>query len=205
MNNNEMDIKLSVGGELYDGRESGGMTAVEKICVVLACALAAMLTAVIETSFFYSFRPLGYAPDLCLALSVAAGLKFGAKCGGVVGVMTGFFVDSFADVGLSLSIPLYLAVGILAGIVSAMEAGRGMNGFLMFLGSMVAAIGVGAMLTLVVECVLHFDMSILAAISRTVAESICTLIFSPLVYLPIALLCRAIKKRTQRASIRNRK
>ena len=205
MRNNDVEAKLSVGGELYDGRDSVGMTAVEKGCVLLACALAAMLTAVVETSFFYSFRPLGYAPDLCLALAVAAGLKFGAKCGGTVGVMVGFFVDSFADVGLSLSSLFYLAAGVLSGIVSAMEAGRGRNGFLMFLGSMVAAIGAGSMITLIGECVLHFDMSILAVISRTFSESVCTFIFSPIVYIPMALLCGAIKKRTQRASIRNRK
>jgi hypothetical protein len=194
-----------VGGELYDGRESGGMTTLEKAVFVLACALFAMLTAVVETSFFHSFRPFGYAPDLCLALSVATGLKFGAKCGGIVGVMAGFFVDSFADVGLSLSVLLYFAIGVVAGIVSAMEAGRGLNGFLMFLGSMVAAIGAGSMLTLIIECILHFDMSILAVISRTVAESICTFVFAPAVYLPVALLCGAVKRRTQGASIRNRK
>jgi len=204
MRNNEMDVKLSVGGELYDGRETGGMTLLEKTLFILACTIVAMLTAVIETSFFYSFRPLGYAPDLCLALAVASGLKFGPKCGGIVGVMAGFFVDAFASVGFSLAIPIYLALGVVSGIVSAMKAGRGAGGFLLFVSSVAAAIGLRALLSIILESLLHFDMSIVAAISRTLSESVCTFIFAPAVYFPVAVLCRAVKKRTRGASIRNR-
>lgn len=203
MKNNER--RLSEGSGLFDGNAGGRMTVLERGLFIGACVLASFLFAVIQTSFFYSVRPFGYAPDLCAALAVATGYKFGPKCGGIIGVMSGFFVDAFASVGFSMAIPLYLVLGCLSGILSLSGAFSRLGGIVVFFGEMLITVTVCTLLTVIAECVLRYDMSIIVAISRAVGESACTLIFSPLVYLPTAAVCRALKKRTQGAALRGRK
>ena len=99
------------------------LTAAELIAVGAACFFASLICAVIQTGFFSVVRPFGCAPDVCLALSVAVGLKFGSKCGGVVGLMSGFTVDALSASGFSLAIPIYVVFGIVMGMLSDIESG----------------------------------------------------------------------------------
>lgn len=171
------------------------MTPAEKIFFGLACALSAFLTTIIQTCFFFNFRPFGFAPDLCLALSAVSGLKFGPKCGGIVGLLAGFFVDAFSSQGFSLAIPFYLLLGVMMGLLSADGSGVSLPHFPLFLVGMAVGTVISALSSVFNICMTYSSFNIADIAFRTVVpEALCTLIFSVTVYPPAALVSRILKK-----------
>ena len=148
------------------------MTSSELVFVGLGCAVAALLAAVIQTSFFFNFRPFGFAPDLCLALTVVSGLLFGAKCGGVVGLL------ALPESGLSLAkFPLYLLSVAAGGSVYAIA-------FVFW------------------SCITYSSFNIADIIFKTaLPELISTLVFSVAVY-PLGMLVLKFIKKKQGISIK---
>ena len=170
------------------------MTASEKIFFGLACALAAFFTAIIQTCFFFNFRPFGFAPDLCLALAAVAGIKFGAKCGGIVGLLAGFFLDAFSANGISLAIPFYLMLGVIMGLLTAEGSNVSLSPFLLFL----IGVGVGATVSGIAAtasiCMSYASFNIADVIFKTVLpEIVSTLVFSLIIYPPALLVARLVK------------
>ena len=172
------------------------MTLGEKIFFGSACTLAAFLTAIIQTSFFFNFRPFGFAPDLCLALSAAVGVKFGPKCAGIVGLLSGFFVDCFSSSGVSLSIPFYIAVGLLMGFMTWEGSVINLPHFLTFLiGTGGGALAYGFLSTVVI-CLKFSSFNIGDVLFKTVLpEILITVAFSLAVYPTVALVYRIIRKK----------
>jgi cell shape-determining protein MreD len=153
---------------------------------VIMLGVAAFLAAVIQTGFFMNFRPLGVAPDLCLALCVAISLRGDAKGGAIIGIFSGFFLDAFAKSGISLSIPFYFLLGILVGLFSEGKNIKGLPSYLLF-----AAIAAGArgLLTFFEICLGLSTFSIWSAIVKAVLPNLLvTILFSPIVYFAVLLV-----------------
>ena len=172
------------------------LTMAETAGVGLACFFAAMICAVIQTGFFLSFRPFGCAPDLCMALSLAVGLKFGPKCGGIVGLISGFFVDSLAAVGFSLAIPFYLSLGILIGILAEPESGVNLPPFPLFLLGLVCGSGAISAASLI-NILMNYSMPGPAQLflGSLLPQFLSDLVFGPAVYPPVALTLRLLQKK----------
>lgn len=172
------------------------MTSSELVFVGLGCAVAALLAAVIQTSFFFNFRPFGFAPDLCLALTVVSGLLFGAKCGGVVGLFSGFFLDALTLAGFSLSIPFYVIVGVAVGLLALPESGLSLAKFPLYLLSVAAGGSVYAIAFVFWSCITYSSFNIADIIFKTaLPELISTLVFSVAVYPLGKLILKFIKKK----------
>ena len=171
------------------------MTLSEKIFFGFACTLSAFFIAIIQTCFFFNFRPFGFAPDLCLALAVATGLKFGAKCGGIVGLLSGFFLDCISSNGLSLAIPFYLALGIAVGLLFNDDSELNLPHFVIFLIGIFGGGAVSGLFTTVRILLTYSSFNTVDVIFKTVfPELLCTAAFSLTVYPLAALVSRIIKK-----------
>ena len=172
------------------------MTVSEKIFFGLTCTLSAFFIAIIQTCFFFNFRPFGCAPDLCLALAVATGLKFGAKCGGIVGLLSGFFLDCISSSGLSLAIPFYLALGITVGLLFNDDSELNLPHFILFLVGIGMGVIVKGFFSTVSICVTFSSFNIADVLFKTVLpEAISTLVFSLTVYPIAALISSVIRKK----------
>ena len=171
------------------------MTAAEKTYFGIACTLAAFFTAIIQTCFFFNFRPFGYAPDLCLALTVACGIKFGPKCAGLIGLLSGFFLDAFSLSGISLAIPFYGALGITMGILAGEGSELNLPHFVIFLIGIFGGGAVSGLFTTVRILLTYSSFNTVDVIFKTVfPELLCTAAFSLTVYPLAALVSRIIKK-----------
>ena len=172
------------------------MTLSEKIFFGIACTLSAFFIAIIQTSFFFNFRPFGFAPDLCLALAVASGLKFGAKCGGIVGLLAGFFLDCFSASGFSLAIPFYLVLGVTAGLLFCESPEINLPPFILFLIGVVSGIALQSFFSTVIICITFSSFNINDVIFKTVLpEAISTFVFSLTIYPIAALISSVIRKK----------
>ena len=161
-----------------------------------ACFSASFFTAIIESCFFFSFRPFGFAPDICLALTVASGIKFGPKCGGIMGLLAGFFTDAFSSSGFSLAIIFYMLMGTVMGLLSNSETETAAHPTLLFLIGMVGGASVSGLASLLKICVSHTSVMITDVIFGTLfPEFLITVIFSFAVYFPVALVSRYLRKK----------
>lgn len=168
----------------------------DAILIFAAAAIIAFFTAIIQTCFFFNFRPFGLAPDLCLALTVACGVKFGPKFGGIIGLMSGFFLISFSAPGISLAVLFYTLVGIAMGILASPESSSRLAPFPLFLAGVVCGAAIIGLSDLVRICVVHSAAPIASYIFRTVLpEILCTLLFSTVTYLLTAIASRHLRKR----------
>ena len=171
------------------------MTVAEKTYFGIACALAAFFTAIIQTCFFFNFRPFGYAPDLCLALTVACGIKFGPKCASIIGLLSGFFLDAFSFSGISLAIPFYVALGITVGIFASEGSELNLPHFVIYLIGIFGGGAVSGLFTTVRILLTYSSFNTVDVIFKTVfPELLCTAAFSLTVYPLAALVSRIIKK-----------
>ena len=172
------------------------MTVSEKIFFVAAFVLSAFLTAIIQTCFFFNFRPFGFAPDLCLALTVAVGVKFGHKSGGIIGLLSGFFIDCFSASGFSLAIPFYVILGIAVGFLAGESAGINLPSLVIFALGVLSGVLADSFLSTVGICLTFSSFNIGDVLFKTVLpEALCTALFSILVYAPVALFFLIIKKK----------
>ena len=172
------------------------MTVSEKIFFAAAFALSAFLTAIIQTCFFFNFRPFGFAPDLCLALTVAVGVKFGPKSAGIIGLLSGFFVDCFSASGFSLAIPFYVILGISVGFFAGESGGVNLPQFVIFALGVIVGVLADSFLSTARICLTFSSFNIGDVLFKTVfPEALCTAVFSIVVYAPVALFSRIIKKK----------
>ena len=170
------------------------MTVLEKILFGFACAAAAFFTAIIQTCFFFNFRPFGFAPDLCLALAVAAGIKFGARCGGLIGLLSGFFLDAFASNGFFLAIPFYMMLGVIMGLLASSDSETGLPHIPAFISGTAVGAVVSGLASTVKICVTYSSFNVADVIFKTVLPEIfITVLFSFTVYSLVALVSRLIK------------
>lgn len=173
------------------------MNTSEIILFALTCTVTAFFTAVVQTGFFFNFRPFGFAPDLCLALAVVCGLKFGSKCGGIVGLLAGFFLDAFSVQGVSLAVIFYTLVGIAMGILASPRSEINLPHFLLFLMGTACSALVSGIAALLEICATHSSVLLSSVILRsTLPELLSTLVFSLPIY-PIAALISNILKKKQ--------
>lgn len=187
-----MDNRPLGGRSRFNDKMTGG----ELVFFSLACGGAAMLAAVIQTSFFFNFRPFGFAPDLCLCLAAVSGLMFGARCGGLVGLLAGFFLDAFTGAGFSLSIPFYIIIGVAVGLLALPESGLNIAKFPLYLLSVAAGGAIYATAFVFYACITYSSFNIADLIFKTaLPELICTLVFSLAVYPLGTLVLRMIKKK----------
>lgn len=182
------------------GRQIKKMSKADAILIFSIACFTAFLTAIIQTCFFFNFRPFGFAPDLCLALTVACGIKFGPKFGGVIGLAAGFFVGAFSAPGLSLAALFYMLMGISMGIFASPESASRLSNLSLFLAGTICGatiIGLGDVIRI---CIIHSAAPVFIYFFKTVLpEMLCTLVFSPAFYLPSALLARHLRKRQGRS------
>ena len=172
------------------------MSTSEKIFFGLLCALAAFFTAITQTCFFFNFRPFGFAPDLCLALTVVCGIKFGPKCAGIVGLLSGFFLDTFSASGISLAIPFYLLLGITVGIFAGEGSEVNLPHLVIFLAGVIIGAAITGFATTVRIFLTYSSFNVGDVIFKTVfPETLSTAIFSLTVYPFAALVSRIIKKK----------
>lgn len=175
------------------------MTASEKFLFGLACTAAAFFTAIIQTCFFFNFRPFGFAPDLCLALTVACGIKFGPKCAGLVGLLSGFFLDTFSASGISLAIPFYILLGITVGIFSGEGSETNLPHIIIFIIGVIGGAAVSGFATTIHILLTYSSFIIGDVLFKTVFfEALCTVIFSFAVYPFAALVSKAVKNKALR-------
>lgn len=172
------------------------MTLAETVLVGSILAISAFLTAIIQTSFFYSFRPFGLAPDLCLCLTAATGVIFGTKCGGLTGLFSGFFISAFAGSGISVAPLLYMLFGCAAGIAALPSVNRRFSRLSLFLITTAAGALISLGISIFLTLVFGEASSVPSMLLRTlIPEFACTLAFSFTVYLPASLAMTIIKKR----------
>ena len=116
--------RLQVGGEATSPMGRG------ELCYgsgrhIAKCTFIAIISSLIvasfQSGFFSVVRPLGIAPDLCLAFTASCGLLFGSRFGALVGVASGFFIDALSIGGLSVNIVLYLLCGAVIGLIRIPE------------------------------------------------------------------------------------
>ena len=161
----------------------------------IACG-AAFLTAIIQTCFFFNLRPFGFAPDLCLALTVACGVKFGAKFGGIVGLCAGFFISAFSAPGLSPAAIFYTLVGLAMGILASPESASKLSPLPLFLVGVACGAAIAGLGDLIRICIVHSASPIAIYIFKTLLpEAFCTLVFSPFVFAVAAIIARNLRKR----------
>lgn len=197
MNNDKrrLDIANDVPRSLPNLR-AVKMNTSEVILFALVCTAAAFFTAVIQTGFFFNFRPFGFAPDLCLAISVACGLKFGSKCGGIVGLLSGFFLDAFSSQGFSLAVIFYMLVGIAMGVIASPRSEIGLPHFLLFIVGTAASALISGMALLIKLCAAYSSVLISNIfLSSTFPELISTIVFSLPIYPIAALVSHFLKKK----------
>lgn len=168
----------------------------DAILIFAVAAIVSFFTAIIQTCFFFNFRPFGFAPDLCLALTVACGIKFGPKFGGIIGLSTGFFIGAFSAPGLTLAALFYTLLGIAMGIFASPESASGFSHLSMFFMGTLAGAAIVGLGDIIKICVIHSAAPLATYIWNTVfPEIFCTLIFSPLIYFITALISRNLRKR----------
>lgn len=172
------------------------MTASEIVVFAGSSVFVAFLTAIIQTGFFFNFRPFGFAPDLCLALAAAAGIKFGPKCGSIVGIAAGFFIDAFSATGISLSIPFYLLMGIVMGLLAQPASSVNLPHIPLFSLGILGGTLVSALGSLLAILVTHKSPDLAVILSHSILpEMLCTLIFSATVYPFAVLISRIVRKK----------
>ena len=197
MNNDKrrLDIANDVPRSLPNLR-AVKMNTTEVILFALACTAAAFFTAVIQTGFFFNFRPFGFAPDLCLAVSVACGLKFGPKFGGIVGLLSGFFLDAFSSQGLSLAVIFYMIIGIAMGIIASPRSEISLPHFLLFMAGTAAFALISGLAVLIKMCATISSPLVSNIFLRsTCPELLSTIVFSLPIYPLAALVSNFLKKK----------
>ena len=184
-------------------RLSKKATATEAAILYSLVSAVSFFTAIIQTCFFFNFRPFGFAPDLCLALTVACAVKFGSKIGGVAGLSAGFFLGAFSSPGITLASLFYTVIGIVVGVVASPEVSAKLSHFSIFIlgvGSGAALSGLSGFIRI---CVTHSTAPLATYVAKSVfPEIFCTVLFSPAVYLLTAIVARQIRKK-QGMSMRN--
>lgn len=177
-------------------RQKRKMSRWEAVFLFGSAVAASFLTAIIQTCFFFNFRPFGFAPDLCLALTVACGVKFGSKIGGVIGLAAGFFLSAFSASGISLAALLYTIIGITAGILASPETASRFSPISLFFLGTAGGAAINGLIGLVSICVFQSTAPVVSYIFKTMfPEMFCTLAFSPAVYLLAAALAHNLRKR----------
>ena len=173
------------------GRGSA-MTSSDELCLgnplnitlcCLAAILASLITASIQSGFFFQIRPFGIAPDLCLCFTVAAGLLFGSRFGGVAGVSAGIFIDAMTSGGFSLNILFYMACGIAVGFIRISEP-RPIKDLWRYISVLICAAGVRQLFLALWVTVTAPSPNLLRLISDLLIKEIfCTALFSIPVFL----------------------
>ena len=173
----------------------------ESVILYSVVAAISFFTAIVQTCFFFNFRPFGFAPDLCLALTVACAVKFGPKIGGVAGLSAGFFLGAFSSPGITLAALFYTVIGITVGAVASPEASAKLSHFSIFILSVGAGAATDGLCSFIRICVIHSSAPLATYLAKTVfPEIFCTVIFAPAVYLLAAFVARQIRKRQGRTA-----
>ena len=197
MNNEARGFDLTQrSGRAVQSVRAAKMNTSEKLLFALVCTSTAFFTAIIQTGFFFNFRPFGFAPDLCLALAAVCGLKFGSKCGGLVGLLAGFFLDAISSQGFSLSVIFYTLVGVAMGIAASPRSEISLPHFLIFLiGTAASAMlsGVGDIIKMLAT---HSSVLISSVLLKSALPAlISTIVFSLPIYPIAALISNFLKKK----------
>ena len=159
----------------------------------IAIFAAVFFTAIVQSGFFVGFRPLGVAPDLCLALSVAVALRWGAKNGAVVGIMSGVCLDAFTETGLSLLIPFYFMLTVATGLFAE---DKNTKGFLVFAGAVSLSAILRALLSFFELCISSPSFSTGKLLTGVLLPNlIITVLFSPILYFAVLLTDRIFGRR----------
>lgn len=198
MNNGPFSHDHSEGKALprERGRQIKKMSKADAIIIFSIACGAAFLTAIIQTCFFFNLRPFGFAPDLCLALTVACGVKFGPKFGGIVGLCAGFFLSAFSSPGLSFAAIFYTLVGIAMGILASPESASKLSPLPLFLAGVACGAAITGLGDLIRICVVHSAAPIAIYIFKILfPEAFCTLVFSPIAFAITAITARHLRKR----------
>ena len=177
----------------------GSGTRIALSCIV--AVFAAMIVASFQCGFFSVVRPFGLAPDLCIAFVAASGLLCGSRFGAVTGIAVGFFIDAMSVGGISPNIILYFLCGAAVGLFRVPEP-RPFREIWRYLSAVSAAAAAKKTLEAfwVVLTASDLDFSKLL-IDFFVIGVTCTIAFSILVYLPVAVvfsLCRRSMASRQR-------
>jgi len=160
---------------------------------VVAVALALLLLAVIEVSFFGRFRILGSVPDLMIVAVLCIGYFTGPYTGAVSGIGAGFLIDSLGSTGFTILPLCYLFVGYLAGHFSRTSSARGFVQYLIYLA---VTLGFRAVITLVYAWVGYESLSLLSFLGGTVLpEMLGTALAGAALYFPMRLLCGWLEKK----------
>lgn len=90
----------------------------ESVWKAVVCAFLLILFALLQTTLFARFRPLGAVPDLMLSLTVAIAIRLREKWGAVFGLIAAFVIESIGSPSLTLLPLLYVSVGYVVGILN---------------------------------------------------------------------------------------
>ena len=177
---------------LYD---RGAAAAPAKATVWLS--LLALLSVLLQTSFF-GFHPwFGAVPDLTLILVLLISLFFGERVGGILGLCAGILLSALGSFGVSLLPLFYFLVGY-AGGYYGYSSGRGEEFFnyLAFLGIALVARGI---LTAIYASMTYQTVNLLKLLWRAVLpELLATALMGLLLFLPVRALCRRLNRRAGR-------
>ena len=184
------DAPHRVAGVGESARKGFSLTSLLGYLVVFA---AVFFTAIVQSGFFVGFRPLGAAPDLCLALSVAVALRWGAKNGAVVGIMSGVCLDAFTETGLSLLIPFYFMLTVAIGLFAE---DRNAKGFVLFAGAISLSAILRTLLSFFELCLSSPSFSTGKVLTGVLLPNLLiTVLFSPILYFAVLLTDKIFGRR----------
>lgn len=122
MNNNNPDNNSSSRLDLFRERLRGWRLGFsidgENILKGVVCAFLLVLFALLQTTLFTEFRPLGAVPDLMLPLTLAVAMREKEKWGAVFGLCAAFVIESLGDSSFAILPILYTLTGYIAGILA---------------------------------------------------------------------------------------
>ena len=190
--NNSSDFLSSVSDTSASPRSAERLS-FSLILKYIAIFVAVFFTAITQSGFFLSFRPLGVAPDLCLALSVAVALRWGAKKGAIVGIMSGVCLDAFSETGISLLIPFYFLLSVAVGLYTEDKNAKGLP---FFAAAMSVSAVLRALLSFLELCLSNPSFSTGKVVTGVVIPNILvTLLFSPALYFAALLVDKLFGRR----------
>ncbi|MGN1409202.1 MAG: hypothetical protein ACI4XJ_03405 [Eubacteriales bacterium] len=114
MNNNE---KQSLAEKLRGWRLDLSIDG-EAILKGIVCAALMIFFALLQTTLFTKFRPLGVVPDLILPLTVAVSMTEKEKWGAVFGLVGAFVIESLGGSTFTILPILYMLSGYICGILT---------------------------------------------------------------------------------------
>ena len=152
-----------------------------------------LLFSVLQVSFFARFPFFGATPDLIICTVLCISYFCGRYAGGITGLAGGFLIEAIGASGITLLPVIYFLFGYVVGYYSRAVIQKRYSSYLFYLG---IALAIRATVTVLYAALTYRNLSLPTLLIHTLLpEAAGTAIAGAILYVPMRLLCRLLKRK----------